>query len=465
MNDINSIIIQLNKKILDYSGIYVAQSQHQALQKHILQQSAAKKMTPKEFFDSLQPRTPDFDAIINLVTVNETYFFREEKQFDFLKNEVFPKFVGKNLTLWTCCCATGEEPISLLALALSMNIKLTIYASDIDDNALAKLKKGHFSLYSLRSDGKKYHKLLEPYSTKNDSEIIFKQDFLNKIHHFKFNLIKDTHPPFFENVDIVFMRNVFIYFDKETRIYVTRKVSDRLKNNGLMFFSMNEVGSIDSTIIPDSMFKTNHGLVYYFVKGAKPESPTALSREAKRRLEEAAKEREEKKQEKLRLQIEKAKNQKTEGSENTANAGTFKTKPSAKDESLDLKRIYEELCMEINRPDFAKARKIARAITGTENKKYSFFMQGYVEYHADNKAQAETFFATAKSLSSDFWPAFFYHGLVLRDIGKSEKACECFRKCREILSAMGNNNPYDFTLDSFSPAYINSLCETLGGEK
>ena len=461
MSDMDLLISQVNKKILDYSGIYVAQSQLPILKTHIESKAASLKITPQKFCDSLKPRTPEFDAIINLVTVNETYFFREEKQFDFLKNEIFPKYVGKSMTLWTCCCATGEEPISLLALALSMNIKLTIYASDIDDNALAKLQSGRYSLYSLRSDGKKYHSLLEPYSTKTDSEIIFNRDFLNKIHHFKFNLIQDTQLPFFENADVIFMRNVFIYFDKETRIHVTKKVSERLKHNGVMFFSMNEIGSIDETIIPDSLYKTNSGVVYYFVKGAKPEKATAASKIALKRLEEAAKAREAEQKEKLRQQVEKAKNQKPY-EKPFVSVNTFAD--TRKSPGFDVRRTYEDICLEINRCDYEKARTIARNIQGSDNKKYSFFMQGYIEYHADNKAAAETLFSSAKSLCSDFWPAFFYHGLVLRDIGKADLAKENFKQCKEILTQLQADNPYDFTLDSFSPSYIYSLCVTLGGK-
>ena len=197
---VNELLEQIKSKILAFSGIYVAESQLPALQAHIEKEAKARGMRPEEFCRKLEPHTADFDAVINLVTVNETYFFREEKQFDFLKNEVFPKFAGKSLTIWTCCCSTGEEPISLLALALSMNVNLTIYASDIDDDALAYFKVGHYSEFSLRSDGKKYHKLLEPYYTKTAEGILFRKDFINRIHAFKFNLIQGelSALPFFE---------------------------------------------------------------------------------------------------------------------------------------------------------------------------------------------------------------------------------------------------------------------------
>ncbi len=461
MIDTDAIDI-INSKILSYSGIYVAESQKQALNAHIQRKAKEKCVTPKEYCMTVEAHTPDFDEIINLVTVNETYFFREEKQFDFLKNEIFPKYIGKSITLWTCCCSTGEEPISLMAMALSMGVRLTIYASDIDDNALATLKKGRYSLFSLRTDGKKYHELLEPYSTITETEIIFNRDFLNNIHSFKFNLIQDplSSLPFFENVEIIFMRNVFIYFDKPTRVNVTRKVTQRLKDEGLLFFSMNEIGSIDHTIIPEYISKTNNGVVYYFVRG-KCQAPVHKIHDIEKKL--ADEKQKSIMQEKLRKEVEKAKILKARPVNPVIQLSDADKKTEVP--QINFKSLYEEICAEINRQDFAKARSIALSITGEQFKRYSFFMQGYVEYHADNRTAAETYFSYAEAAAKDFWPAYFYHGMVLRDMGKTDKSGWYFKKCKEILTEFGPNNPYDFTLDSFSPSYICSLCNTFqGGE-
>ena len=491
MSSQKSFLPLLKERILEHSGIYVADSQVPTLVMHIEKEALGRGVSEYDFVQKLVPHSPDFDEVINLVTVNETYFFREEKQFDFLKEEVFPKFMGKNLTIWTCCCSTGEEPISLLALALSMNINLTIYASDIDDNALKTLDKGRYSSYSLRSDGKKYHELLEPYSRQSEMEIVFNRDFINRIHTFKFNLIKDELSvlPFFENADIIFMRNVFIYFDKENRIAVTKKVSDRLKKDGLLFFSMNEIGSIDETVIPENLSKTNSGVVYYFVKDASSGNKSIAELGAQRILKQNLERHEEEKRAALAREVEKSKKQ----IENPVSRATNSEGCAACDDSV-LKETYEKICKEINQGDFERARTFARAISGVDAKKYMFFMQGYIEYHADNRTVAETFFASAESLCPDFWPAFFYHGMVLRDMGRTEQAQICFTKCKALISEFGKQGasadgagnggtsrsvggarrtencasiPYDFALDSFSPAYIYSLCETfsVGGRQ
>lgn len=463
------LIEGLNSKILDFSGIYVAKSQYESLANYIIKRAEVKEISVSDYCNSLTADTLEFDRIINQVTVNETYFFREVKQFEFLEKEVFPQFMGKNLTIWTCCCSTGEEPLSLLALASSMNINLTIYASDIDDNALKIFSRGLYSTYSLRSDGQKYHKLLDSYSQKTESQIIFRPEFLNRIHSFKFNLIQDeiSSLPFAEEVDIIFMRNVFIYFDKETRKMVTNKVCQRLKKNGILFFSMNEIGSIDKNIIPDTLHKKNNAQVYYFEKGEadkKTASQIIASTELKRKEKESQIARE-----KVRREVEKIKQQKLEQEKldqekleqekfDQERVLSEKVKKESS-KKFDAKQTYEMVCMEINRGDFEKARLIARGINGPDEKKYSFFMLGYIEYHADNRAEAENFFASAESLSPGFWPAVFYHGMVLRDLGKTESALKCFSKCKNLINNFGKDLPYDFALDSFSPAYISSLCE------
>ncbi|MBO7519574.1 MAG: hypothetical protein J6T73_02245, partial [Clostridia bacterium] len=88
----------ISSKILSYSGIYVANSQIPAVSSFVEKKAAQCGTTPQEYCENLSSGSADFDELINLVTVNETYFFREEKQFDLLKNDIFPKFADKNLT-------------------------------------------------------------------------------------------------------------------------------------------------------------------------------------------------------------------------------------------------------------------------------------------------------------------------------------------------------------------------------
>lgn len=462
---------KLNEKIQAHSGLSVVNIQRPVIEKYIKSQAKAQGLSLEAYIEKLIPASNDFNELINQITVNETFFFREEAQFEVLRTKIFPNYMGQKMSIWSAASSTGEEAISLLALALSCNIDATVYASDIDENVLSKLRAGKYSLFSLRRDGNKFRNLLEPYSKITDYQLIFNKDFIKRIKIFRYNLTDDELPPFEQPMDLIFLRNVFIYFDKETRCKVTEKVTSLLKDNGNLFFSMNEIASIDSSVYPKTLQKVNCNSVYYFVKG---KADMALANPAnKKNLDpEKIRERMLKAQKRLAPQAAKPASKTTaQATVKTASRAastkpseeTSKAVPKAQKQThhFDAVREYEAVCREINGNNYDSAREIAQQILGSENKMYSFFFQGYVEYYADNKSAADRFFSSAEMICPEFWPAYFYHGLLLKDIGKNEMAAFCFKKCKQLLERFGGNNPYDFALDSFSPAYINSLCDTL----
>ena len=127
-----------------------------------------------------------------------------------------------------------------------------------------------------------------------------------------------------------------------------------------------------------------------------------------------------------------------------------------------LKSLYEEISKLINNNKFDEAKKtISKIETERNAKHFSYFFQGYIEYYNDNKKQAEILFESSHILKSDFWPAFFYHGLVLKDIGNSQKASVCFEKCLSLVKEKNLHDKYGFIFDSFSPSYIESICRNL----
>ena len=436
------------QKIYDFSGLKIVSPQIEGLKNLIRELSSKQGISPEEYCNCINSSHPDFPLIINQVTVNETYFFREEKQFDILKNNIFPKFAGKKMNIWSGACSTGEEPISLLAMALSCNVDVTVFASDIDDNALNKIKDGIYSKFSFRTDGSKYHELLRPYYTENNDKYVFKKDFIARINLYRYNLTEDTRFPFSESLDLIFLRNVFIYFNQDIRKKISKNISYKLNDGGALFYSMNEIGSLDDRIIPSSLYKTNIGSVYYFLKGRKPEEDKKiLHQEKQKNLDEL---------------FDKIK--KLNSLTKTAEQKIPEKKAEQKSEIInepDIQEYFEKVCHEINSGNFENARKLTQNITSAKNKVFFYFLQGYTEYYADNKENAEKLFSTAELLKKDFWPAYFYHGLVLKDIGKKEKSNFCFEKCTALLDYFGADNPYNFILDSFSPSYIYSLCRTM----
>ena len=93
----NKFFLTLAEKILLETGIIVEKIQYSTVQKFILEKSRLKNITEEEVVKNILLDKAEFEQLVGAVTINETYFFREEKQFLFLKDVLFPKFYGKKI--------------------------------------------------------------------------------------------------------------------------------------------------------------------------------------------------------------------------------------------------------------------------------------------------------------------------------------------------------------------------------
>lgn len=226
----------------------------------------------RNYFLKIQSDTNELEELVNGSTVNETYFFREEKQFDLLKQRFFPEWINRNGTkpikIWSAACSEGAEAYSLLLLASSCHVKSEILASDINTAVLKKCRSGVFKTSLLRSgDGEKYRYLVQKYINQN-GEIEFDETMRSKIATKRINLAKiEKEKSIIEKQDIIFVRNVFIYFSRETRAKILKVLSENyLADGGIIFVSMNEIAQVDSSMTPEGLRKISDGDVFYFVK-------------------------------------------------------------------------------------------------------------------------------------------------------------------------------------------------------
>ena len=218
---------------------------------------------------------------VNECTVNETYFFREEKQFALLKNKIFPqwrlKSNGKDIKMWSAACSYGEEAYSFAVLALSCGITPVVTASDINSEVIEHCKSGVFLSTSLRSvDGVSYQKLVMPYQ-REDRKIAFPEIIKKHIKTMQINLAELDSPAnafnLPRNQNIIFIRNVFIYFSLDLRKKILQTIADKcLAEDGYLFVSMSEIAQLDSSIVPKSLEKIADGSVFYFHKKAADKS-------------------------------------------------------------------------------------------------------------------------------------------------------------------------------------------------
>ena len=214
---------------------------------------------------------------------------------------------------------------------------------------------------------------------------------------------------------------------------------------------MNEIGCINDEILPNTLEKAHSDQVYFLQK----KSHDAKSLEPNAENQKSFQQKIQKKNSCVKIKTEQTFSEKNQ----ILQEEKAKTPAFSKE---DLKSLYEEISKFINHNKFDEAKKSVSKIEPERSlKHFSYFFQGYIEYYSDNKKQAEILFESSHILKSDFWPAFFYHGMVLKDIGNSQKASACFEKCLSLVKEKNLHDEYGFIFDSFSPAYIESICRNL----
>ena len=257
------------------TGIVPRASHRDGIKSYIESRIAAKNLTVLGYKNALVSDDVFFTEFVNESTVNETYFFREEKQFLLLKDRIFPQwrtmFGHSRIKIWSAACSYGEEAYSLALLAKNCGLNVSVTASDINSIVLRHCEEGMFLASSLRSvDGVIFQDLLSPYKT-NDGRIEFDSEIKDCIRTQRLNLsmidspsIKGLLP---RNQNIVFLRNVFIYFSQELRARILRTIAEEcLADGGILFVSMSEIAQIDSDILPPSLEKVFDGNVFYLHK-------------------------------------------------------------------------------------------------------------------------------------------------------------------------------------------------------
>ena len=184
------------------------------------------------------------------------------------------QFQDKEINIWSAACSYGEEAYSLAVMALISGLNPNVTASDINSEVIEHCKAGVFLSTSLRSvDGVSYQKLVLPYQ-REDRKIAFPTDIKKHIVTLQINLAELDSPENIlklpKNQNIIFIRNVFIYFSIELRKKILKTIADNcLAENGYLFVSMNEIAQLDSSIVPKSLEKLSDGNVFYFHKMSK----------------------------------------------------------------------------------------------------------------------------------------------------------------------------------------------------
>lgn len=178
----------------------------------------------------------EWENVIDYITINETYFFREEEQLEEYQ-KILKKMDKKHIRIWSAACSMGEEAYSLAIVAkesLPVDTTIEIIATDINHDVLSIAKKGLYSKNSLsfrRMAGDKIKK----YFDEVDGNYQIKKEYKDLVQFKTFNLVDESKWFLMNDFDVIFCRNVLIYFDEETNKEVVERFYSALGQKGTLF--------------------------------------------------------------------------------------------------------------------------------------------------------------------------------------------------------------------------------------
>jgi len=245
------------------TGIWFTDASRYLLQKRLSPRARELSFDSfQKYFYFLQydPRADgEFDVIYDLVTTNETYFFREPAQFTAFVEEIVPELVSgkavKKIRIWSAGCSSGEEPYSIAMLLQEAGwfdrASFEIFASDLNQQVLARARKGHYREAAFRSTDPT---LREKYFARQaDGSWHIADSIRNRVSFGRVNLYDEARVAVLGSLDVIFCRNVIIYFDDASKKSVVRNFYNRLLDGGYLL-----LGHSESLISLSTEFKLKH---------------------------------------------------------------------------------------------------------------------------------------------------------------------------------------------------------------
>jgi len=240
---------RVKKIVYDFAGIDLNESK-----KNLVYNRLAKRIrflgqsSFKQYINFVEEQgESEFILLINSITTNLTFFFRENHHFEYLADTVIPELIQKNsaskkIRIWSAGCSTGEEPYSL-AIVLKETVPAgwdaKVIATDLDSNVVQTGMSGVYKVDRLKgiSEDRKSRWFLKGEGSK-EGFVKTKPELQSVIEFGQLNLMEDW--PIGDDIDVIFCRNVVIYFDKPTQSRLFDRYADKLPDKGYLFVGHSE---------------------------------------------------------------------------------------------------------------------------------------------------------------------------------------------------------------------------------
>ena len=417
----NKFLKTVSEEIELKFGLYFSEHRFKDLKRCLINAANLKRIDLDlyiELFLSKRLSIQDYKELANCLTIGETYFFRDKKLFDVLRKNIIPNIIyskreNKTITFWSSGCSTGEEAYSIAILMKELLLdfnqwNINIIATDINLNSLSKAKTAIYGEWSFRetdiSFKDKYFDMIE------HNQYKLKEEIKKSVTFTYLNLADETYAidnNLIQDVDIIFCRNVLMYFSEEQAKKIVNRYYKILNSKGWLVVAPSESVFLNKT----EFISTNINKTFLYGKA------------------------EEKKQNKTYFDsiilneskcIEKDEIYKTLEKSSTE---------STKAKVIEYKVDYEEQCrIKANEGDLEKALLFCKkAINQNKVNPIYYHLLASIEQELGNINNAIDALKKAIYLDSNFIMAYFDLGNLFLKIGKNKEAIKNFDNANMLL--------------------------------
>ena len=257
------------------AGLHVSSANVSALQTHVRSRIRARRLVSEQEFLALLGgrRSEDADErrlLATVLTTHETFFMRDASQMALLRSRILPECIAARrasgelvLRLWSCACASGEEPASLAILLRELlpdlaQWRIEIHATDISDEVLSRARLGSYGEWSFRGCEPEFR---AAYFGRHGDRWILQPAIRQMIQYHRLDVLQDVLPDpasGLANLDLILCRNLFIYFEPEAIEAATGKLASCLREGGVLMTAHGELrqhrpDSLSAELHPESV--------------------------------------------------------------------------------------------------------------------------------------------------------------------------------------------------------------------
>ncbi|MDR3342775.1 MAG: chemotaxis protein CheR [Treponema sp.] len=465
----NPVTQQLSQQVERILGIKVTNTALEKLHDHLNRTLGASFFEKPGAYQHIFASSEVTFDLARLLTVNETYFFREPAHFNLLLRNLLPALSTRGRPVRICSAATsiGCEAYSIAMVVDYYNrttapISSILDAFDINKEVIKTAREGRYNRNAFRDDGSQWQNLLDRYVFPTGNTLMVHPSLPKKVHFYPYNIM-DGLPP--ESYDLIFFRNAFIYFAPESRMRVLDILVNALIPGGVLVMGISETAAVDHPLLGNCF----HEDAFYFQKksASLPERVT-LPRVIKQTPAPAVQSR--KKPEplprKTGLTIESKRIAEIIADEHNAVLITEKILallPSKlpREKSAVIAAMGNELIIAvislINREDFSQADAVLSLIEQYDTSAYTNFLRGEYFYHKNRPQDAEYYYNASIKQDNAFWPAFYR----VTSLTAKENHVRYAYNLKQALESIeqGKHQCYEACIGGFSPDYYRQALE------